>query len=63
MVEHLERARRDAERAHAQARRWPVLGAERLMKQHPWAEPASPRKRNPGPIPSFRVIDAGHAPT
>ncbi|MEQ8728397.1 MAG: hypothetical protein RID81_44355 [Sandaracinaceae bacterium] len=27
------------------------------MKQHPWAEPASPRKRNPGPIPSFRVID------
>ena len=57
VVEHLERARRDAERAHAQARKWPVLGAERLMKQHPWAEPASPRKRNPGPIPSFRVID------
>ncbi|MEQ8886317.1 MAG: hypothetical protein RID93_01690, partial [Sandaracinaceae bacterium] len=57
VVEHLERARRSAEQAHAKERKWPVLGAERLMKQHPWAEPASPRKRNPGPIPSFRVID------
>ncbi|MEQ8460268.1 MAG: hypothetical protein RIB77_38605 [Sandaracinaceae bacterium] len=57
VVEHLERARRSMEQAHAKERKFPVLGAERLMKQHPWAEPASPRKRNPGPIPSFRVID------
>ena len=57
VVEHLERARRSMEQAHARERKFPVLGAERLMKQHPWAEPASPRKRNPGPIPSFRVID------
>ena len=57
VVEHLERARRTAEKAHARERRWPVLGAERLLRQHPWAEPASPRKQKRGPPPGFRVID------
>jgi len=46
-----------ARRAHAKERKWPLLGAARLVKQHSWAEPASPRKWEPGPIPSFRVID------
>ncbi|MEC7524667.1 MAG: hypothetical protein VYE22_32610 [Myxococcota bacterium] len=57
VVEHLERARREAERAMGRERRYPVLGAERLKRQHPWAEPASRRKRRRGVAPSFRVVD------
>ncbi|GAB5548003.1 MAG: hypothetical protein SangKO_077630 [Sandaracinaceae bacterium] len=56
-VVHLEQARRGAERAYREERSYPVLGAERLTAQHPWAEPASPRKRRRGVIPSFRVVD------
>jgi len=56
-VVHLEQARRRAEGAYRRERRAPVLGVERMKAQHPWAEPASPRKRRRGIIPSFRVID------
>ncbi len=54
----LRKMREDAERAYAAKRKRPVLGARRLLRQHPWAEPAAPRKkRKPGPVPTFMVVD------
>jgi len=54
----IRKSRSDAERAHAAARKRPVLGATRLLAQHPWAEPAAPRKKpKPGPVETFMVVD------
>ncbi|GAB5543092.1 MAG: hypothetical protein SangKO_028520 [Sandaracinaceae bacterium] len=49
--------REEAERAYAEKRKRPVLGARRLLRQHPWAEPAAPRKKRKGPPPTFMVVD------
>lgn len=54
----LRKARKDGERAYAATRKRPVLGAARLLAQHPWAEPAAPRKPpKPGPVETFMVVD------
>lgn len=54
----LRKMREDAERAYAAKRKRPVLGARRLLRQHPWAEPAAPRKKpKPGPPPTYMVVD------
>ena len=53
----LRKMREEAERAYAEKRKRPVLGARRLLRQHPWAEPAAPRKKRKGPPPTFMVVD------
>jgi REP element-mobilizing transposase RayT len=54
IVHHLRRALADTERA-CRRRRSPVLGAMRITRQHPWAEPRSPRTFREGPTPCFMV--------
>lgn len=53
----LRKARADAERTYAQARTRPVLGAARILAQHPWSEPAAPRKERSGRPPTYMVVD------
>jgi REP element-mobilizing transposase RayT len=54
VVYHLRRAITETERA-CKRRGAPVLGPTRIARQHPWAEPRSPRTFRPGPVPSFMV--------
>jgi REP element-mobilizing transposase RayT len=54
IVHHLRRALTDTERA-CRRRGSPVLGAMRITRQHPWAEPRSPRTFREGPTPCFMV--------
>ena len=56
VVYELRKLRELKERALAESRTRPVLGALAVTRQHPWGEPSSPRTFRDGPRKSFMVV-------
>lgn len=55
IIHHYRRAERSAVASFRRARTFPVLGAKRLRRIHPYDEPRSKRKAHRGVIPTFKL--------
>ncbi|MCP5041164.1 MAG: hypothetical protein GY944_09035 [bacterium] len=54
LVHHMRRLQTEAVRELNAARKWPVMGAQRIKRIHPYTEPRTRRKTGGGLIPSYK---------